>query len=29
MSKFGFHRHSLSLKLGATIIAFVVLLFVS
>ena len=29
MSKFGFHRHSLSLNLGATIIAFVVLLFVS
>ena len=29
MSKFGFHRHSLSLKLGATIIAFVVVLFVS
>ena len=29
MSKIGFHRHSLSLKLGVTIIAFVVLLFVS
>lgn len=29
MSKFGFHRHSLSLKLGVTIIAFIVLLFVS
>ena len=28
MSKIGFHRHSLSLKLGVTIIAFVVLLFV-
>ena len=29
MSKIGFHRHSLSLKLGAAIIGFVVVLFVS
>ena len=29
MSNIGFHRHSLSLKLGVTIISFVVLLFVS
>ena len=29
MSKIGFHRHSLSLKLGVTITAFIALLFVS
>ena len=29
MNMFGFHRHSLSLKLGVTITAFIVLLFVS
>ena len=29
MNKFGFHRHSLSLKLGVTITAFIVLLFIS
>ena len=29
MSKIGFRRHSLSLKLGVTITAFIALLFVS
>ena len=29
MNMFGFHRHSLSLKLGVTITAFIALLFVS